>query len=125
MRRVPWWALVYVVWWVGIIVILWPHLGNLTIAVAIYGVVLAGTAITATRCNPLISWGAAVFLASDTFLSLVIFMPDAAGRWGFPMAMLTYNLGQGLIALGAVIAMRARTAGAEVSEEPVTTPELG
>lgn len=107
-RRVPWWALVYLAWWVGIIVVLWPRLGNLTIAVAIYGVVLAGTAVTATQCNPLIAWGGAVFLASDTFLSLVIFFPEASGAWGFPMAMLTYNLGQGLIALGAVIAMRAR-----------------
>jgi len=106
-HRTPRWAWVYVVWWVGIIVFLWPRVGNLTIAVAVYGVVLAGTAITATQCHPLIAWGGAVFLASDTFLSLVLFVPEAAGAWGFPMAMLTYNVGQGLIALGAVIVMRA------------------
>lgn len=64
----------------------------LSIAVAIYDVVLA------------------LFLASDTFLSLVIFMPEAVAGWGFPMAMLTYNGGQGLLALGAVIAMRALSA---------------
>ncbi len=115
--RVPWWALVYAVWWVGIIAVLWPRLGNLTIAVAVYGLVLAGTAITASRCHPLIAWGGAVFLASDTFLSLVIFFPDAVSGWGFPMAMLTYNLGQGLLAVGTIIAVRAARSNRE--HEPV------
>ncbi len=107
-RRIPAWALVYVVWLVAILVVLWPHLGRLAIAVAIYGVVLAGTAIASTRVNGLVAWGGAFFLASDTFLSLVIFTPDAVAGWGFFLAMLTYNGGQGLLALGAVLAMRAR-----------------
>lgn len=106
-KRVPWWALVYAVWWVGIILLLLPRLGGLTIAIAIYGIVLAGTAVATTRCNPLIAWGGAAFLASDTFLSLVIFFPEAVAGWGFPMAMLTYNGGQLLLAVGAVVAMRA------------------
>lgn len=105
-QRVPWWALVYAVWWVGIIVVLLPRLGGFTIAIAVYGLILAGTAVAAARCRPLIAWGGAAFLASDTFLSLVIFFPEAVAGWGFPMAMLTYNGGQGLLAFGAVIAMR-------------------
>lgn len=97
-------------WLVGILVVLWPHLGRLAIAVAIYGVVLAGTAIASTRGNALIAWGGALFLASGTFLSLVIFMPEAVSGWGFLLAMLTYNGGQGLLALGAVRAARTRSA---------------
>lgn len=114
----PLWALVYVVWLVAILVVLWPHLGRLSIAVAIYGVVLAGTAIASARGNALIAWGGAFFLASDTFPSLVIFMPEAVEGWGIVMAMLTYNGGKGLLALGAVIAMKALAARAE---EPAET----
>ncbi len=117
-KRVPLWTLVYVVWLVAILMVLWPHLGRLSIAVAIYGVVLAGTAIASTRGNALIAWGGAFFLASDTFLSLVIFMPEAVEGWGIVMAMLTYNGGQGLLALGAVITMKALAARAE---EPAET----
>lgn len=109
-KRVPLWAIVYAAWLVGILVVLWPHLGRLAAAVAIYGVVLAGTAIASTRGNALIAWGGALFLASDTFLSLVIFMPTAVDGWGFLLAMLTYNGGQGLLALGAVLAMRTGAA---------------
>ncbi len=119
-KRVPLWALVYVVWLIGILVVLWPHLGRLAIAVAIYGVVLAGTAIASTRGNALIAWGGALFLASDTFLSLVIFMPTAVDGWGFLLAMLTYDGGQGLLALGAVLAMRARRLDAGAPDEQGT-----
>lgn len=109
-RRVPRWALVYAAWWVAIIGVLWPHLGGLAIAVAVYGLVLGGTAVTASRCNPLIAWGGAVFLLSDTFLSIVLFLPGAGAGWAFPLAMLTYNSGQGLLAIGTVIALRALSA---------------
>lgn len=61
------------------------HLGSIWL----YGKTLAGTAIASTRVNALVAWGGAFFLASDTFLSLVIYMPDAVAGWGFFLAMLT------------------------------------
>lgn len=107
-RRLPWWALVYVVWWVGILVILLPHLGALTIAVAAYGVVLGLTAAFALRCLPLVAVGGAAFLASDTILAFRLFLPDAIPDWTSPAVMVTYTLGQGLIAAGVIVTLRRR-----------------
>lgn len=101
-RRMPTWALVYAVWWVALVVILWPHLGVLTIAVMIYGLVLGGTAASSARCAPLVAWGGALFLASDMVLAFRVFVPDAMPDWSSPLVMLTYCAGQGLIAVGAV-----------------------
>lgn len=105
-RRFPAWSLIYVVWWVVMIAVLWPTLGSLALAVAAYGVVLGGTAATAARCAPLIAAGGAFFLASDTILAFRLFTPDAMPDWTEGMVMLTYTLGQGLIAAGAVLADR-------------------
>ena len=57
--------------------VLWPHLGGLTVAVALYGLVLGGTAARATRCDPLIACGGAFFLTSDTILAFRLFCPTA------------------------------------------------
>ncbi|HET6303078.1 lysoplasmalogenase [Microbacterium sp.] len=114
-RRVPPWALVYAVWWGVLIAVLWPHLGGLAIAVAVYGLVLGGTAVAASRCHPLIAWGGAFFLTSDSILAFRLFLPDAMPDWTSPMVMLTYTLGQGLIAAGVIVADRI----AARSEEPV------
>ena len=108
-RRLPLWAAVYAVWWVAVLVILWPHLGGLAVAVAIYGLVLGGTAASASRCGPLIAVGGAFFLASDTILAFRLFYPGIPDAVASPVIMLTYCLGQGLIAAGVVIAVRRRT----------------
>ncbi|MEZ3160959.1 lysoplasmalogenase family protein [Microbacterium sp. BWT-B31] len=118
-RRVPWWALVYAVWWVGVLVVLWPHLGDLSIAVAVYGLVLGGTAVAASRCHPLIAWGGAVFLSSDTILAFRIFLPDAMPDWTSPLVMVTYTVGQCLLAVGAIIALRAAAARSADESAPV------
>lgn len=101
-RTRPWprWALVYAAWWLILVVVLWPHLGALSFAVAIYGLVLGGTAATASRCAPMVAIGAAFFLASDTILAFRLFTPDAMPDWTSPLVMLTYTLGQGLIVAG-------------------------
>ena len=99
-RRVPPWAVVYGLWFGVLLAVLWPHLGGLLIAVALYGLVLGGTAVAASRCHPLIAWGGAFFLASDTILAFELFMPDATPDWASPVVMFTYCLGQGLIAAG-------------------------
>jgi uncharacterized membrane protein YhhN len=109
-RRVPLWAAVYVVWWIVLLAILWPWLEGLSVAVAAYGLVLGGTAVAATRCHPLITWGSVFFLASDSVLAFRLFMSDVMPHWTSPVVMLTYCLGQGLIAAGAVVALRRRAA---------------
>lgn len=103
--RVPWWALAYVAWWVGMVTFLGPSTGSLFFAVAGYGVVLAGTAIFAARCTPLIAVGGAFFLLSDTILAFRLFLPGMP-TWTSPAVMLTYTLGQGLIVAGALLALR-------------------
>lgn len=116
-RRVPLWAAVYAVWWIVLLAVLWPHLGSLSVAVALYGLVLGGTAVAASRCHPLIVWGGVFFLTSDSVLAFRLFLPDAMPDWTSPLVMLTYCLGQGLIAAGVLASVRARKA----AEEPVAT----
>lgn len=108
-RRMPWWALVYVAWWIAMIAVVGPHAGGLLIAVAVYGLVLGGTAAFAARCHPLIAVGGAFFLASDTLLAFRLFLPSGLPAWSSPAVMLTYTLGQGLIVAGALIALQKRT----------------
>ncbi len=107
-RRLPFWAVTYAVWWVVLLVVLWPHLGALSFEVAGYGLVLGGTAAAASRCGPTIAVGAVFFLASDTILAFRLFLPDAVPGWTSPLVMLTYCLGQGMIAVGALRSSRTR-----------------
>ncbi|NLP85876.1 lysoplasmalogenase [Microbacterium sp. CFH 90308] len=107
-RRVPPWAVVYAAWWGVLLAVLWPHLGGLVIAVAAYGLVLGGTAVAASRCHPLIAWGGAFFLASDSILAFRLFLPEAMPEWTSPAVMFTYCLGQGLIAAGVLVTTRVR-----------------
>jgi uncharacterized membrane protein YhhN len=108
LRRLPLFALVYVLWWIGLVVILAPHLGSLLIPVAVYGLLLGSVAAFGLTCNRWVAIGAAVFLVSDTLLGLHKFLPG----FTFPgvdfAIMLPYCLGQGLIIWGAVVASRTR-----------------
>lgn len=108
-RRTPWWTLVYAGWWVAMIAVLGPRTGGLLLAVALYGLVLAGTAAFSTRCHPVIAVGGAFFLASDTILAFRLFLPDSLPHWSSPAVMLTYTIGQGLIVAGALVALRKRS----------------
>jgi uncharacterized membrane protein YhhN len=107
-QRVPKWAVVYGLWWVGLLLLLGPDLGALFIPVALYGLVLAGTAVAASRCHPLVAAGGAFFFASDAVLAFRLFRPDTMPDWTSPLVMLTYCLGQGLIAAGIIVADRLR-----------------
>lgn len=115
-RPVPPWALIYALWLGIVLAVLWPSLGALLVAVAAYGVVLAGTAIAASRCHPLIAVGGAFFLTSDTILAFRLFTPAAMPDWTSPLVMFTYCLGQGLLAAGVIVADRARASAAPVAE---------
>ncbi|QKJ19750.1 lysoplasmalogenase [Microbacterium hominis] len=106
-RPVPAWALVYALWYGVLLAVLWPHAGALLPAIAVYGLVLGGTAVAASRCRPLIVWGGAFFLTSDTILAFEIFLPSVIPAWASGAVMLTYCLGQGLLATGAVLSLRA------------------
>lgn len=105
-RRFPAWSLAYAVWWIVLVAVLWPHLGALAIAVAVYGLVLGGTAAASTRSSAVVATGGALFLASDSILAFRIFLPDAMPDWTSPLVMLTYCAGQGLIVAGSVLALR-------------------
>lgn len=104
-RRMPRWSLGYLGWWIAMLVVLGPHTGALLPAVAVYGLVLAGTAATSARCGPVVAVGGAFFLASDSLLAFRLFLPDATPGWFGPAVMATYTLGQGLIVAGL---LRAR-----------------
>mgnify|MGYP001290630590 CR=1 FL=1 len=119
-RRVPLWTLVCAVWWVVILSIVGPHSGALFFPLAIYGLVLGGTAVLSTRLGPTVAWGGVLFLVSDTLLAFRLFLdaPDAVGD----MVMITYTLGQGLIVYGIVAALRRGAAGQ--MQDRAAAPEL-
>ena len=100
MQGFPRWALAFPLWWAAMLVVLWPALGSLAPAVALYGVVLGGTAAAAARCSPLIAAGGVLFLASATIRAFRIFMPEAMPDSTSALVMLTYCAGQGLIVAG-------------------------
>lgn len=109
-RPLPPWTAVYAVWWTAMLAVLWPHLGPLQLAVAAYGLVLGGTAALSARGGAITAIGGVFFLASDTILAMRLFLPDdITGPLGGPWVMLTYTLGQGLLAFGIV--RRLRTTG--------------
>lgn len=97
-----WWAGLYLLPYIALVVVLWGGLGDLRWAVLGYGLVLAGTAATATAVNRTTGVGGMMFFASDAVLALTMF-------GGVPLTpaldvaiMALYCLGQGLIAFGVV-----------------------
>jgi uncharacterized membrane protein YhhN len=111
-HRVPAWAAAYLLVYAVLIVVLIPRTGALTVPVMGYGLLLAGTAAMASRCGAVIAWGGAWFLVSDAILSFRIFLPEVMPDWTSGAVMLTYTLGQGLLAFGIVSALRRREARA-------------
>lgn len=103
-RRPPVWVLVYVAWWGVTVAVVGPPAGSLLIPLAVYGLVLGGTAALSTRFGPLVSWGGALFLCSDTLIALREFL--AAPGWVGDLIMPSYALGQGLIVYGTVRILR-------------------
>ncbi len=105
----PRWAWIYAVWWVVAISIIGPHSGSLFVPLAIYGVVLGGTAALSTRLGTVVAVGGAFFLVSDTLIAVREFM--SVPSWVDELVMPTYELGQGLIVYGVVqvLLRRARS----------------
>lgn len=101
-RKFPVVAAVYPLWWVGLVIVLAPHLGNLLIPVAVYGLVLGTMGAIALRCDIRIAIGGALFVVSDTLLGLDRFLPGFDLWQVHTIIMTTYIAAQGLIAYGAV-----------------------
>lgn len=115
-RRVPAWALVYAAWWMAVLAVVGPHAGALLMPLALYGLVLGGTAALSTRLGTTVAWGGVFFLFSDTCIAFQEFlgMPD---RLGDLLIMPTYTLGQGLIVYGVVALLGRRAAGARMRSQ--------
>ena len=104
------WSIVYAVWFIVFLVVLIPGLGSLVVPVVLYGLVLGAMATSATRVSGVVAAGAAVFVVSDTILALSRFLPDVVIPGHDVLTMLTYCLGQGIIAAGVLAAIgRDRT----------------
>ena len=96
------WAIVYAVWFVVFLAVLIPGLGSLVVPVVLYGLVLGAMAAAATRVSALVAAGAAVFVVSDSILALSRFLPAVVIPGHDVLTMLTYCVGQGLIAAGVL-----------------------
>lgn len=96
------WALAYVVWWIALLAILWPHLGDLLLPVAVYGLVLGAMGAIALSCNRWIAVGGVLFAVSDSLLGINRFHPDFEWPLVHVAIMLSYLAAQGLIAYGVV-----------------------
>lgn len=92
----------YAAIWAGLIMLLWPDLpSDLRIPVACYSLLLAGTAVTSTNAGLRAALGGALFLISDSMIAMGL------AEWSRPPGvdfwiMLTYLLGQYLLATGSV-----------------------
>ena len=99
-----------------------PGAGSLLVPVAVYGGVLTAMAVLATGLGRLAAIGGAVFLVSDGLIALEAFVPswDLGGQ-GF-WVMLTYVVGQGLLAAAVVGPQRAERRGAGTATGPHVRP---
>lgn len=107
-KRLSIWAGLFALWWIGLVAVLAPHLGALLVPVGIYGLVLGAMATLSTRLGKVLTWGGALFLASDTMLALDRFLPDFTLPWGDELIMSTYMIAEGLIAYGLVQILRKK-----------------
>jgi len=101
-RRPSWWAIGLAPWFGGLLLALWPYLGELWPAVALYGAALAVMAAFATRGNTLTTIGGALFVASDSLLAFRIFTPLFQSPPEDALIMGLYLAAQLCIALGVV-----------------------
>lgn len=80
---------------------LWPHLGPLRPAVAVYMAVILTMGAAAMTAAPVLIAGAVLFAASDAVLAAETFVWRAAPRrWTAPAIWSTYFAAQALLAVG-------------------------
>ena len=96
------WALLYLPLVLAILSVVLPHAGAMAPAVAIYASLIVTMAALGSAGNGATAWGAALFVASDSVLSLDLFVPGF-DFWQIDLViMATYTIGQGLIIYGVV-----------------------
>jgi uncharacterized membrane protein YhhN len=92
----------YLVVWGVLLAVLWPGLpADLRIPVAIYSLLLTGTAVTSASLDLWLGFGGALFFFSDTLIAFELAelpLPPMPSLW----IMTTYILGQYLLARRAV-----------------------
>ena len=98
-----------------LVALVWPTAGDLRIPVVVYG--LALTAMAAAALNLVgrmpsgPSWvafgGAVLFVLSDSLIAMTSLGPWPEAPWLGALVMVTYVVGQGLIAVGLVTGTRA------------------
>ncbi len=91
-------AIAYAIVLVVAMTFLWKPLGGLAAPIALYAIALATMASAASTFGWWIGIGGALFLSSDMLIAIGIAEPDLPGRG--VAVMITYAIGQGLIATG-------------------------
>ncbi|WP_042393111.1 lysoplasmalogenase family protein [Streptacidiphilus carbonis] len=108
-RRLLRTAVPYAVAWAVLITLLWPDLdAGLRIPLACYSLLLTGTAVTSGCAGLRTGLGGGLFLLSDSLIASALAhwpQPPAADFW----VMLTYLVGQYLLATGIATAYSARS----------------
>jgi alkenylglycerophosphocholine/alkenylglycerophosphoethanolamine hydrolase len=112
-RRIPRWAVLYLVWWLAFVLLLSPSLGTLLLPVATYGLVLGTSGALALTTNRLTAIGALLFVCSDSLLACRIFLPGFDLVQQDLIIMTLYLAGQGLIVWGVL-----RTTGSRDEKSP-------
>lgn len=101
---------------VGLVAWCAPHAGAMLVPVAVYGGCLVAMAVLSTGVSRLAGVGGAVFVLSDSLIALDHFVPG----WHLPgqdvWVMVTYLVGQALIAVAVVRANRAVRRARPVTE---------
>lgn len=114
-RRHPALLAPFAVYLVVLIVMIWPTAGGLRIPVVVYGLALTAMAVGALdlvgRMPSAPAWvafgGAVLFVLSDSLIAMTSLGPWPEGPWLGSLIMVTYVVGQGLIAVGLVTGSRA------------------
>jgi uncharacterized membrane protein YhhN len=107
-QRRPMFVIPYAAAWIGLVTALWPHLGAMAPAVAVYSLALTAMALSALnlvgRMPPrdavFCAVGAVIFMISDTILAFARFVPGADFGGSAFANMATYIVAQALIAFG-------------------------
>jgi len=112
----------YVIVFAVLVALCAGNAGALLPAVVVYGLCLATMAVLATGLGRLTALGGAIFLVSDALIALGAFTtwydPPVQGFW----VMLTYTVGQALLAAGVLRVARAEAVSSVDAAAPSTVP---
>ncbi|MFJ6417296.1 lysoplasmalogenase [Paeniglutamicibacter sp. NPDC091659] len=116
-RNAAKWTLLYVPLLIFVLSIVLPHAGGMAPAVATYALLILTMAILGGCGNRATALGSALFVISDSVLSLDLFVPGFH-FWQIDLLIMgTYTIGQGLIVHGVVQKLRERSA---VADSPIS-----